>query len=135
MDVTVDAVPGLSVPATVLAVAPTGRDISGIVNYYASIVLRDGADPRLRDGQTAEAAVRVEAADGVLRVPSATVRTENGQRIVDVLGEDGGTAPVPFVPGLLGDEFTEVRGGLDEGQSIVLPQGQVAAAPGGPPQN
>ncbi|MBN9736034.1 MULTISPECIES: biotin/lipoyl-binding protein [unclassified Pseudonocardia] len=134
VDVTVDAVPGLTTPATVLAIAPTGRDVSGIVNYYASIVLREG-DPQLRDGQTAEAAVRVEAADGVLRVPSSTVRTENGQRIVDVLGEDGEAAPVPFVPGMVGDEFTEVRSGLDEGQSVLLPQGQVAAAPGGPPQN
>lgn len=134
VDVSVDAVPGLTTPATVLAVAPTGRDVSGIVNYYASIVLRE-ADPQLRDGQTAEAAVRVEAAEGVLRVPSSTVRTENGQRMVDVLGEDGEPVPAPFVPGLVGDEFTEVRSGLDEGQSVVLPQGQVAAAPGGPPQN
>ena len=63
-----DAVPGLVAPATVLAVAPTGADVSGIVNYYATIVLSQ-TDPQLRDGQTADAAVRVESVDDVLPGP------------------------------------------------------------------
>lgn len=135
VDVTVDAVPGLTVPASVLAVAPTGADVSGIVNYYATVVL-DRGDPQLRDGQTADAAVRVEAVEDVLRVPSSTVRTEEGRRVVSVPGVDGGEpVTVPFTPGAVGDEYTEVRSGLREGQEVLVPQAQVASAPGGPPQN
>lgn len=135
VDVTVDAVPGLTVPASVLAVAPTGADVSGIVNYYATVVLNRG-DPQLRDGQTADAAVRVESVENVLRVPSSTVRTEGGRRVVSVPGVDGGDpVTTPFTPGAVGDEYTEVRSGLREGQEVLLPQAQVASAPGGPPQN
>ncbi|MBW0116661.1 efflux RND transporter periplasmic adaptor subunit [Pseudonocardia abyssalis] len=135
VDVTVDAVPGLTVPASVLAVAPTGADVSGIVNYYATVVL-NRSDPQLRDGQTADAAVRVESVENVLRVPSSTVRTEEGRRVVSVPGVDGGDpVTTPFTPGAVGDEYTEVRSGLREGQEVLLPQAQVSSAPGGPPQN
>ena len=134
VDVTVDAVPGLVAPATVLAVAPTGADVSGIVNYYATIVLNQ-TDPQLRDGQTADAAVRVESVDDVLRVPSSTVRTEDGRRVVTVAGVDGGEpVTTPFTPGAVGDEYTEVRSGLREGQEVLLPQGQVSSRQGGPPE-
>ncbi|MHA6785984.1 hypothetical protein ACVGOW_34050 [Pseudonocardia saturnea] len=134
VDVTVDAVPGLVAPATVLAVAPTGADVSGIVNYYATIVLNQ-TDPQLRDGQTADAAVRVESVDNVLRVPSSTVRTEGGQRVVSIPGADGGEpVTTPFTPGAVGDEYTEIRSGLREGQEVLLPQGQVSSIQGGPPE-
>jgi HlyD family secretion protein len=135
VDVTVDALPDLTLPATVLAVAPSGDDASGIVSFTATVLLT-GTDPQLRDGQTAEASVRVQAVDDVLRVPSSTVRTEDGRRVVDVPGPDGGDPVVlPFEPGAVGDEFTEIRSGLREGQEVLVPQGQVASAPGGPRQN
>lgn len=135
VDVAVDAVPGISVPASVLAVAPTGADVSGIVNYYATIVL-NRSDPQLRDGQTADAAVRVESVENVLRVPSSTVRTEDGRKVVTTPGVDGGDpVTTPFSAGAVGDEYIEVKSGLREGQEVLLPQARVAAAPGGPPQN
>jgi HlyD family secretion protein len=131
--ITVDAAADRVRPAQVLAVAPTATDVSGIVNYYATIVLTEG-DPVLRDGQTAEASVEVDAVLDVLRVPSSVVRTEGGQRVVDVPGSE---EPVPFTPGATGDEFTEVRSGLTQGQEVLLPQGQVTAVQGGgpPPAN
>jgi HlyD family secretion protein len=129
--VSVDAAPDRVRPARVLAVAPTATDVSGIVNYYATVVLNEG-DPVLRDGQTAEASVEVDAVLDVLRVPSSVVRSEGGRRVVDV---PGGEEPVPFVPGAVGDEYTEVRSGLTEGQEVLLPQGQVSAVQGGPPPN
>ncbi|WP_300015260.1 biotin/lipoyl-binding protein [Pseudonocardia sp.] len=135
VDVTVDALPDLTLPGTVLAVAPSGDDASGIVSFSATVLLT-GSDPRLRDGQTAEASVRVQAVDNVLRVPSSTVRTQDGRRVVDAPRPDGGDPVVlPFEPGAVGDEYLEVRSGLREGQEVLVPQGQVASAPGGPRQN
>lgn len=135
VDVTVDALPGLTRPATVLATSPTGDDASGIVSYYSTIVLNE-SDPQLRDGQTAEASVRVQDVDNVLRVPSSVVRTENGGSVVDIPAAEGGDPVVtPFQPGTVGDEYTEVRAGLRDGQEILLPQGQVSSVQGGPPQN
>ena len=41
---------------------------------------------------------------------------------------------MPFEPGLVGDDYTEVRSGLPPGQDVRLPQATVTAAPdrGGP---
>jgi HlyD family secretion protein len=127
VEVSVDAVPGLRAPATVLAIAPAGTPASGIVQYNATIVLREGSDARLRDGQTALADVITESVDNVLRVPSATVRREGSSTIVDVRGGDDQPVPTPFEAGAVGDEYTQVLSGLREGQEILLP----GAAPTG----
>ena len=131
VEVTVDAIPDLRAPATVLAIAPSGDSGSGVVRYYATIVLT-GNDPRLRDGQTALADVMVDSVDNVLRVPSAAVRNDNGRSTVDVRGPDGNPVPTPFEAGLVGDEFTQVVSGLNEGQELVLPQPASATGSAGP---
>jgi HlyD family secretion protein len=125
VEVTVDAVPDLRADATVLAIAPSGNSATGVVRYYATIVLTEH-DDRLHDGQTALANVMVQAVDNVLRVPSAATRTDAGRLVVDVRGPDGAPIPTPFQAGLAGDEFTEVVSGLTEGQELVLPQGPSA---------
>jgi len=130
VDVSVDAVPDLTVPGTVVAVAPTADQISGVVSYYATIVL-NGGDPRLKDGQTAQAVVRTESRENVLRVPTAAVRQDSGGSVVTVPGADGSTTTT-FTPGLSGDEFTEVQSGLAEGQRVLLPSAVVEASTGGP---
>ncbi|OZM79722.1 efflux RND transporter periplasmic adaptor subunit [Pseudonocardia sp. MH-G8] len=122
VEVTVDAIPDLRAPATVLAIAPSGDPSSGIVEYYATIVLREGSDPRLRDGQTALADVAVESVGNTLRVPSAAVRREGGGTVVDVRGSDGQAVPTPFHAGVAGDEYTQVLSGLRDGQELLLPQ-------------
>jgi HlyD family secretion protein len=82
-EVTVDAVPDLRAPATVLAIAPSGNSTTGVVRYYATIVLTED-DDRLRDGQTALADVVVQSVDNVLRVPSAAGRTDAERSVVDL---------------------------------------------------
>lgn len=49
--VAVEALDGLELPATVVAVAPTAVQISGVTNYYVTVALTEG-DSRLRVGQT-----------------------------------------------------------------------------------
>ena len=117
-------------------VAPSGVDLSGIVSYYATITV-DGAADRLRDGQTAEADVRVEVADNVLRVPAAAVRRSGGQPTVTITGPDGTPVSMPFLAGLVGDDYVEVRSGLTDGDKVELPQATVTARPEdqGPPDN
>jgi HlyD family secretion protein len=138
VEVTVDAIPDLQAQGTVLSIGPSGTSSSGIVEYYATIVLAEGSDSRLRDGQTALADVLVETVDNVLRVPSAAVRRDAaGATSVDVRGEDGQAIATPFVAGTVGDEYTQVNSGLREGQELLLPQTQQAGSSdgsGGPPR-
>ena len=136
VQVSVDALPNDTLTGRVTSVAPSGVDLSGIVSYYATITV-DGAADRLRDGQTAEADVRVEVADNVLRVPAAAVRRSGGQPTVTITGPDGTPVSMPFLAGLVGDDYVEVRSGLTDGDKVELPQATVTARPQdqGPPDN
>jgi HlyD family secretion protein len=127
--VTFDALPDLQVSGRVLAVAPAGTSINGVVNYYATVLI-DGTDPRLRDGTSAEAAVVAGSADDVLSVPNTAVTRQGADTTVTVAGPDGQTRAVPFQAGLVGDDRTQVLGGLTEGQLVQLPSVPAAPRPG-----
>ena len=128
VQVSVDALPNDTLTGRVVSVAPSGVDLSGIISYYATVVVDGGAD-RLRDGQTAEADVRVESVDNVLRVPAAAVRRSGGQPTVTIAGPDGKPVSMPFLAGLVGDDYVEVRSGLNDGARVELPQATVTAGP------
>ncbi|MDT7557641.1 MAG: HlyD family secretion protein [Pseudonocardiales bacterium] len=128
VEVTFDAVPDLTRQGTVLSVAPSGTDISGVTNYYATILLTE-TDPRLKDGLTAEAAVLVNALNNVLVVPNSAVLRQGAQTFVNTPGPDGTPVRVPFQAGAVGDDNTQVLTGLNEGQPILMPEGRVGPAP------
>jgi HlyD family secretion protein len=130
VEVTFDAVPDLTRPGTVLSVAPSGTDISGVTNYYATILLTQ-SDPRLRDGLTAEVGVLVNALNNILVVPNNAVLRQGSQTFVNTPGPDGKPVRVSFQAGAIGDDTTQVLSGLNEGQPIVLPDARVAPAPSG----
>lgn len=120
--VTFDAVPGLSVPAHVLAVAVSATLVSNVTNYYVTLTL-DQSDQRLKSGMTANANVVVSQASDVLMVPNSAITRLGGQSYVTVLSSDGKTQMrVPVETGTAGDSTTEITSGLSEGQRVVLPQ-------------
>lgn len=131
VEVTFDALPGLERAGTVLALAPSGVNISGVTNYYATVLLTE-TDPRLVAGQTAEVAVATQSLDNVLTVPNAAVLRDGGQSFVNIPGPDGKPVRTPFQPGVVGDSSTQVVSGLREGQEVQLPQVNTPpAAPAG----
>jgi HlyD family secretion protein len=129
VNVTFDAIPDLQVPGTVLSIAPNGVNISGVTNYYATILLNQ-SDPRLKAGQTAEASVVTNSLDNVLVVPNSAVIKQGASSYVNVPGPNGQPTRQQFTPGAVGDDNTQVLGGLSEGQQILLPQA-TTTGPGG----
>jgi HlyD family secretion protein len=120
--VSFDALPGLSVPAHVLAVAASSTVVSNVTNYYVTLNL-DQPDQRLKSGMTANANVVVSQAADVLMVPNSAITRLGGQAYVTVLASDGKTRTrVPVQTGTVGDSTTEITSGLSEGQRVVLPQ-------------
>jgi HlyD family secretion protein len=103
-------------------------NISGVTNYYATILLTK-TDPRLKNGQTAEANVITNSLNNVLVVPNAAVIKQGSNSYVNVPGPNGQPQRVQFTPGAVGDDNTQVLGGLSEGQQILLPQAGIT--PGG----
>jgi len=122
VNVTFDAVPGLTVQGTVSSVAPTGTQIQDVTNYYVTVLLNH-IDPRLKGGLTAEAKVVVGSADNVLVVPTAAVQRGAQSGVVQVMGPDGNPRQVQVNLGLVGDTMTEILDGLKEGQQVILAEG------------
>ena len=122
VSVTFDAIPDLTESGNVVAVAPSATAISGVISYYVTMSL-DEADPRLRDGQTARAAVITAERQNVLSVPNSAVRRQGDAAIVSVVDPAGRPRVVTFQPGLVGPDRTEVLSGLSEGQRVVVNPG------------
>jgi HlyD family secretion protein len=114
-----DAIPDLTETGTVVAIAPSATAISGVISYYVTIDL-DIPDPRLRDGQTAHAAVVIDERESVLSVPNAAVRRQGDMAIVVVVDPDGSQHIVTIQTGIVGPDRTEVLSGLSEGQRVVV---------------
>ena len=99
--VSVDAIPGLTLPAKVNTIETSATQVGGVSEYYADIQL-DATDPRLRDGQTGSVNVTVATANSVLAVPSTALFTgQNNQTQVDVWSR-GQTYATTVVTGLVG---------------------------------
>jgi HlyD family secretion protein len=122
VDVRFDAIPDLTLPGTVVAVSPTASALSGVISYYATVALSQG-DPRLRSGQTAQAAVVTDELRDVLAVPNAAIRRQGGRTQVTVQRFDGPQV-VDITPGVVGDTYTQVLSGLSAGDEVVLPVGR-----------
>src|SRR5713101_1031057 len=117
--VTFDAIPNLTISGHVLTISPSATVVSNVVDYYVSFVL-NRTDARLREGMTANASVTVAQADNAVRVPNPAVRTTGGTTMVTVL-TNGQQVPTEVVTGVVGDTYTEIKAGLNEGDSVVLP--------------
>ena len=116
---TFDAIPNLTISGHVLSISPSATVVSNVVDYYVSFVL-NRTDPRLREGMTANASITVAEADNVVRVPNAAVRTTGGTTMVTVLSK-GQQVPTEVITGVVGDTYTEIKAGLNEGDTVVLP--------------
>ena len=116
---TFDAIPSLTISGHVLSISPSATVVSNVVDYYVSFVL-NRTDPRLREGMTANASVTVAQADNAVRVPNAAVRTTGGTTMVTVLSK-GQQIPTEVITGVVGDTYTEITAGLNEGDVVVLP--------------
>jgi HlyD family secretion protein len=117
--VTFDAVSNLTISGKVVAVASTATVSSGVVNYYATISLNQ-TNPALKQGMTANATVIVSKATNAVAVPNLAISHLAGQAYVNVYS---GGQPVQTAVelGVVGDQYTEVTGGLNQGEQVVLP--------------
>jgi HlyD family secretion protein len=73
----------------------------------------------LGNGSTASVTVTTDAADDALAIPTSAVTLDGQQATVEVFDGEG-TSTVDVEIGAVGDTWTEVTSGLDEGQEVVL---------------
>jgi HlyD family secretion protein len=115
---TVDSRPGQHFSARVVEVAPYVTDrLEQNRTVEIELELDDAAVAiSLLPGTSADAEVILSAKDGVLRVPTSAL-LEGGKLLVL---EDGRLVEKPLQLGLRNWDFTEVKGGLEEGARVVV---------------
>jgi HlyD family secretion protein len=108
-------------PATgkVVQIAPAGT-VSGRLVRYGVLIAFDQVPDDLLLGQSASVAVTTAKAENVIYVPSTAVsgiRDGAGTVTVRAGGRDQRR---DVTVGLRGDQYTEIRSGLSEGDQVVL---------------
>ena len=78
---------------------------------------------QLREGLTVTVSIIVDEANGVLLVPNAAITSSGGQSYVQVQSADGTAEERAIQTGISDWRFTEITGGLSEGEQITVPQG------------
>jgi len=118
VNVTLDALSGVTLKGQVSAIAPNATVQSGVVTYVVQIAV-PSSDPRLRAGLTANANIVVQQKENVLLVPNRAIKVTRNQRTVQVM-ENGQLAEKQIRTGMSNDQFTEVTEGLSEGQEVAI---------------
>jgi len=126
---TVDAVGSARMTGKVSGLDPIAT-ISQGVPVYGVDVLIDLPNPQMRPGMSGTAAIIIASRQNVLTVPNLAVRTANGRRSLQVL-KDGQPVDTEVSFGIGNDTLTEVTSGVQEGDTVVLPQPRAAASGAG----
>ena len=116
--VTFDAMQGTRASGKVSGIDQTSTTSNNVVQYGVTVSLSDPPSG-LRIGATATVQVITANAQNVLYVPTAAVRTAGGQSTVTVLS-GGKRVPKVVQTGVQGDQGTEIKSGLNEGDQVVI---------------
>ena len=116
--VTLDAVPGVTLSGRVDEVDLVGVTTQGVVNYPATVILSNPNDV-IRPGMNASVGIVLDRRDDVVLVPNRAVRTVGRQHVATVLYQ-GQQVDVPVTIGLTGETQTEVVDGLREGDVVLI---------------
>ena len=108
----------LSLAGQVTAISSTPDDDASTTSFRVTVGLTDpGAD--LRNGATGTVTITTDGAVRVLAVPTSAVAVDGDRHTVTVL-TGSGTEDIAVQVGVVGAEWTEITGGLEEGRRVVL---------------
>ena len=108
----------LSLAGQVTAISSTPDDDASSTSFRVTVGLTDpGAD--LGNGATGTLTITTDGAVRVLAVPTSAVAVDGDRHTVTVL-TGSGTEDIAVQVGVVGAEWTEITGGLEEGRRVVL---------------
>ncbi len=118
VQITLDAVPSVTLTGKVTLIAPSGTQSSGVVNYPVTVTL-DKATDAVKTGMTANLNVIVAQHQNALAVPTRAIKTVNRQKMVTVV-KNGQQVQTTVQTGLTSGSMTEIVSGLQEGDVVVM---------------
>jgi HlyD family secretion protein len=120
---TFDALDNEGVNGTVTYIAPSSINVGGAVAYAVEVSFSTGSLP-VRLGMTADVDIVTDRAEDALLVPNRAIDAdrEAGRYYVTRQLSGGATERVEVVIGLRDATSTQLLEGLEEGDTVVLPQ-------------
>ena len=129
--VTFDALAGEQAKGNVIAVDPVATtSSSGLITYSVRVQVIDPPDA-VREGMTASVSVLINEVADALIVPQGAITGSGDQASVLLQRPDGTSEATRITIGLQGDGGTEVTGGLQEGDVLVIPSADDLSFPEG----
>ena len=117
--VTMDALPGETIPGAVTFLGAEAQSQQGIVSYPIGVQLQAPDDVQLPEGLSAVATITIGQEIGVLLVPLQALRGSFNQPMLGVM-VDGQIVETPVTLGASDDFWTVVTDGVSEGDRIVM---------------
>jgi HlyD family secretion protein len=116
-----DALPEADITGVVTRVAATPTIVGQLVTYTVRVML-DATDEPIRTGMSATATIVVNELNDVLALPNRFIRIDRQtqQAFVTIRREDGGFEEIAVTLGLRNETRTQIVGGLEAGQQVVL---------------
>jgi HlyD family secretion protein len=121
VNVFLDALPDATVTATVTRIAVTPTTVGQLVTYPVRVTLNPTVDT-VRVSMSTTARIVVNELDNVLVLRNRFIRIDRAteQAFVTIQNDDGTFQEIEIVLGLRNETFSEVLGGLEQGQRVVL---------------
>lgn len=118
VELTVDGLED-TVFGTVATIGLLPSTTSGTATYPVTISVT-GSPEGLQDGVSADAEIIYERRTDVLTVPTAAVRTVDGESVVTQAGEDGEEVTTVVTVGETTGSLVEITSGLEEGDEVLV---------------
>ena len=117
---TVDTYVDTEFTGTVSAIRPQAEIQDAVVNYVTVIQIDPGHGKTLRPEMTTSTNILLEGRTGVVAIPNGAVRKDSNGTFAYLLDTEGTPVRQPIAIGFRGRDDTEVIGGVEEGEMVVL---------------
>jgi HlyD family secretion protein len=118
-EVTLDAIPGLTLTGEVDVVNPVGETVGGLVKYSVRIELDPVRDAFMPLGATANVIIKVGGSQSTLAAPIVAIQNDaDGEYVWVVRG--GESVRVNVVGGTIYDDLVAVTGDLQAGETLEV---------------
>jgi len=105
--------------AKIIEVDPASTVIQDVVYYEVKVRLSD-LDIRLKAGMSADMDIHTAEKKKVIAIPQRAIKEKNGEKTVELMGDQGQISVVEVKTGLRGDNgLVEIISGLKGGENVV----------------
>lgn len=118
VDITFDALDGVTIQGEVSEVDAVGTVSQGVVSYGVQISFSTDNE-NIKPGMSISANIIIDSVSDVLTVPSAAVKTVGGKSYVQIMNSSGKIERKIVETGLTDDATIEIKSGLSEGDKVV----------------